>query len=715
MRIHALVLFVLAQSVNLASLFAEEPRKILPGYVVGTVDGNTITAADIGLTAPIDTSLEFDARDTELWALRGRITKAFGKPLSDRFVKERKIDATEQEIATYKKTAEKRRSKHLSETEAQFDRVKSELASPNLSREVKAKLEKDKAMLDRLLPSLRKASDAEVPDEIARIQIVARKTEQALHKTYGGRVIFQQAGPEALHARRLLFEEAEKKGDLMFEDAGVRHLFFYYYSNMNHVVVDAKVLEKSPQARTARPASVPSQPTALLKEIHTTPQVAKTWIISETSAKPTELTPKRLVPVESGVWFGGRLPGSRSDPIGFLDLNTGSVTVLIENGGAHWDAVGREAIAVQLDRKSLVRLNAVDQSVETWDKPPKDCQYFSQVAAYKQHFCISSPYNPVWVFDPWLNTWQKIELELVTDLDSERLGPGYYRPSMIRFVIGPTGNLWGFQGTHDARRGNAVCRYVPEQAEWEHFGFPWATARGDDHWPIGETDNVVMFAGRTDLLFFDKQSHRWSTTQTVWPKGSYASAKFTPYGVLIPVGDTVKRLTPDLSEWESVANLGTGERITAIAAFRGSLFLATASGIYVLEETDANFFREPKLYEWKLADQAKTYNAVFGLVSQDLVLTLADKLCNASIEGDLESVRTLLSQGADTEATTDSAGSTPLLLACSKGHFHVAKLLIENGADIHARNNFRKNALTLAALHGHRQIADYLLSKGVKR
>ena len=75
----------------------------------------------------------------------------------------------------------------------------------------------------------------------------------------------------------------------------------------------------------------------------------------------------------------------------------------------------------------------------------------------------------------------------------------------------------------------------------------------------------------------------------------------------------------------------------------------------------------------------------------------------------------LLAERADTETTTDPAGSTPLLLAGAKGHLQVAKLLIDNGANLHARNMSRHNALTLAAQGGYRELADYLLSKGVQR
>jgi hypothetical protein len=93
------------------------------------------------------------------------------------------------------------------------------------------------------MASLRESSAADVPEEVARMFIVNWKTERELHRVYGGRVIFQQAGPEALDARRQLFEQAEKQSDIRFTDAGVRHLF-YYYSNMSHTDIDEKALQR---------------------------------------------------------------------------------------------------------------------------------------------------------------------------------------------------------------------------------------------------------------------------------------------------------------------------------------------------------------------------------------------------------------------------------------------------------------------------------------
>lgn len=182
------------RSLSLRPLQAATPAVIKPDQVVGSVYGKPITAGDIGLQTPIDPAVRFDARDRARWDLMERIMRELGGPVLERFVKEHKIEATKDEIESVKRR-------------------------------------------------LRELRVGDVDDKFATQLILPWKLQRELHRAYGGRVIFQQAGPEALDAMRRLFEEAEKKGDLKFADPGVRHMF-YYYSNMQHTFSDAKALEQ---------------------------------------------------------------------------------------------------------------------------------------------------------------------------------------------------------------------------------------------------------------------------------------------------------------------------------------------------------------------------------------------------------------------------------------------------------------------------------------
>jgi len=241
MRIREQVLSALMLLTCSVQICAEESPAVQPRRVVGSVYGKVVTAADVGLTAPIDPAVQFDSRDQARWELMQRIVKTFGMPIVDRFVKQQKIEATADEIEAFKASTRERNERALREGEDRLAEVKAALATSDPTDEERGKLQEEQQMLERSLSARRDGANVDSP-EVARHFIVAWKTERELHRAYGGRVIFQQFGPEALDARRRLFEKAEKNGDLKLDDAGVRCMF-YYYANMKHIVGDAKVLE----------------------------------------------------------------------------------------------------------------------------------------------------------------------------------------------------------------------------------------------------------------------------------------------------------------------------------------------------------------------------------------------------------------------------------------------------------------------------------------
>ncbi|HWA96921.1 MAG TPA: hypothetical protein VG713_00445 [Pirellulales bacterium] len=222
-------------------LRADEPQTIPPERVVGSVLGKPITAGDISLKTAIDVSLKFDARNRAAWDEMGKIVNVFGGPILERFIAEQKIAATPEEIRKFNSTMRKLAIRRRKQDEAQLAETEAELKKEGVDAAAREKLEKQHEQLKRAFAM--PLNDGESSDEVAAMFIQAWKIERALHAKYGGRVIFQQAGIEALDGRRRLFEEAERQGDLKFDDPGVRHLF-YYYANMRHLDADAKDLEQ---------------------------------------------------------------------------------------------------------------------------------------------------------------------------------------------------------------------------------------------------------------------------------------------------------------------------------------------------------------------------------------------------------------------------------------------------------------------------------------
>lgn len=89
-----------------------------------------------------------------------------------------------------------------------------------------------------------------------------------------------------------------------------------------------------------------------------------------------------------------------------------------------------------------------------------------------------------------------------------------------------------------------------------------------------------------------------------------------------------------------------------------------------------------------------------------------DALFRATIEGNTDMVRSLLSSpGADVNATNER-GSTPLLEAARYGHNDIVRVLIAAGADVKAKDKDGKTALMLAVQGNHDEVVRVLKQAG---
>jgi ankyrin repeat protein len=73
-------------------------------------------------------------------------------------------------------------------------------------------------------------------------------------------------------------------------------------------------------------------------------------------------------------------------------------------------------------------------------------------------------------------------------------------------------------------------------------------------------------------------------------------------------------------------------------------------------------------------------------------------------------VQRLLDQGAQINAK-DKKGQTALMLASMNAYLDTVEILLAGGADINVQNNNGATALTLAAMKGHTTMVKYLLDK----
>jgi ankyrin repeat protein len=85
----------------------------------------------------------------------------------------------------------------------------------------------------------------------------------------------------------------------------------------------------------------------------------------------------------------------------------------------------------------------------------------------------------------------------------------------------------------------------------------------------------------------------------------------------------------------------------------------------------------------------------------------------AVYSGSLECVYELIKRKAQLNVATFEEFTTPLHMACEKGYARIAQLLIQHGADIHARNIMQRTPLHCTAISGRSDIALLLLRSGV--
>src|SRR6187551_3106644 len=89
-----------------------------------------------------------------------------------------------------------------------------------------------------------------------------------------------------------------------------------------------------------------------------------------------------------------------------------------------------------------------------------------------------------------------------------------------------------------------------------------------------------------------------------------------------------------------------------------------------------------------------------------------EALFRATIEGNSDMVKSLVSSpGADVNATNER-GSTPLLEAARYGHDDICRVLIAAGANIKAKDNDGKTALMLAVQNNHDDVVRILKEAG---
>lgn len=146
---------------------------------------------------------------------------------------------------------------------------------------------------------------------------------------------------------------------------------------------------------------------------------------------------------------------------------------------------------------------------------------------------------------------------------------------------------------------------------------------------------------------------------------------------------------------------------------------------FILNMGATLFLPEPQAYAWNketgqlytACTQNRDLNTAKEILdgSSDTAAIIKDSgvLHEASINGDIELVKLLLTYPLDINDRTEDEGKTALHWAAGGGHIEVVRLLIQHGATIMIRDNFAMDPLSTAAFFGRNDIILLFLENGI--
>jgi len=160
--------------------------------------------------------------------------------LLDRYAAEHDIAVGRGDIDAYVDSLQRIAEGERKRNEARKAELTRKLNSGGLTGAEKQSLTSELDSLSELIATLAEGEGAsaeeaeeekEYREELATAFIRQWKINRALYRQYGGRVIFQQGGPEPLDAYRRFLEEQKEEGAFAIADKALEETFWDYFRN----------------------------------------------------------------------------------------------------------------------------------------------------------------------------------------------------------------------------------------------------------------------------------------------------------------------------------------------------------------------------------------------------------------------------------------------------------------------------------------------------
>lgn len=160
--------------------------------------------------------------------------------LVKQYIEDNKLQATDAELAEFMQRKQLMMEKNRIKLDARRDEIRQTLTEASLTADARAQLEKERAALDEMDKAMKQAeSRAGTAESDAAEALVARsfieqwKVNRSLYRQYGGRVIYQQGGPEPLDAWQQFLRDAQKNGKFTIKNKEMEPALWSYYTTEN--------------------------------------------------------------------------------------------------------------------------------------------------------------------------------------------------------------------------------------------------------------------------------------------------------------------------------------------------------------------------------------------------------------------------------------------------------------------------------------------------
>ena len=152
--------------------------------------------------------------------------------LFEQYAQEKDITVTETDIEQYNQSMLRGIQRQVVNLEKKADSLQKELQAENLDEQKRSELTERLELYTSFANQLNQSQEMfKKPNTPAGTMIRLWKIYNRLYEQYGGRVIFQQAGPEPLDAFRKFLEDQQRQGNFEFFNQEAESLFWEYYRN----------------------------------------------------------------------------------------------------------------------------------------------------------------------------------------------------------------------------------------------------------------------------------------------------------------------------------------------------------------------------------------------------------------------------------------------------------------------------------------------------